>query len=98
MGLSCGQGDARPEGSSGCGVAPEREAQLAREGWQRRTTLSGPGLDQAVEGYQALGFEVHLEPFDLRARGDGECVACYEAAGAAGKFSTVFTRKPDKNG
>ncbi len=88
-------GESNPPGagSSGCGVSPEREAELNQGGWERRTTLDEPRLGEVVEGYQALGFEVHLEPFDPTAKGGKGCTVCFEVPDAAVRFKTVYTRK-----
>ncbi len=76
-----------------CGVSHEREAELTREGWRQRTTISDPQLSNAVESYRALGFEVHLEPFDPKVESEKGCTACFEDPGAARLFKTVYTRK-----
>ena len=41
-----------------------REAELAREGWQKQTTYDEPRLSELVEMYEEIGYQVHLEPFD----------------------------------
>lgn len=37
---------------------------LARAGWERKTTSDEPRLSEIVEMYKEIGFEVHLEPFN----------------------------------
>jgi len=46
-------------------VLPARtksEEELQREGWTRRFTISPARLEETVELYRSLGYEVHLEP------------------------------------
>lgn len=76
-----------------CGVNPQHEAELAAAGWERRNTAKEPRLSEAAEGYRALGFEVHLEPFDSSAKSKGDCTACFDNPDVAKLFMTVFTRK-----
>lgn len=73
------------------GIAPPaRDAQLAREGWNRRFIGGPPRLNEMVELYRALGLEVHLEPLQPRdlAEGCGECCL------ALALFRAVYTRRP----
>ena len=51
-----------------------RDAELSTLGWTRRFSAGSPRLEEAVEQYQALGFEVLLEPVDTRP-GAG-CTTC----------------------
>ncbi len=76
-----------------CGVAPQRLAELAAAGWERRATTNEPRLSEAVEVYRLLGFQVHLEPFDPSAKSGNGCTACFENPATAELFKTVFTRK-----
>ncbi len=65
-----------------------REQELAREGWVKRTTYDEPRLTEMAELYGELGFEVHLEPFSP---GDEpRCAECMKEA--PGRFSTIYTR------
>jgi len=81
-----------------CGVDPKRQSQLQAEGWERRTVASEPRLSEVVEEYQALGFEVHLEPFDPSAKGEGGCTVCFDSPEVAGQFKTVYTRSGGQGG
>ena len=51
-----------------------RDALLSAQGWTRRFSAGPPRLEEAVEGYRELGFEVLLEPVDT-SRGSG-CTVC----------------------
>lgn len=67
-----------------------RSQELEAQGWQRQATYDEPRLTEMVEAYQELGFEVHLEPFELD---DGqECTVCMQQM--PDRFKTIFTRKP----
>jgi len=76
-----------------CGMAPARDEELRARGWSRQFTASEPRLSEAVEEYQSLGFQVHLEPFDASAKpGQGGCTSCYEDPLVAAQFKTIYTR------
>jgi hypothetical protein len=50
-------------GSASAAVAAgERDAALARAGWQRRFVAGPPELGDIVDLYQRTGYAVHLEP------------------------------------
>lgn len=66
-----------------------REQELAREGWVKRTTYDEPRLTEMVELYRELGFEVHLEPFNLA--DEPQCAECMKEAPE--RFSTIHTRR-----
>jgi hypothetical protein len=80
------------EAAGSCGVRPSREAELASQGWVRQFTANEPRLSEAVAEYQALGFEVHLEPFDPAARGQNGCTACFDQPEVASQFKIIYTR------
>jgi hypothetical protein len=40
----------------------EMRTELEKEGWPRQFKADEPRLSEAVEMYNSLGFEVHLEP------------------------------------
>jgi hypothetical protein len=69
----------------------ERGTQLHEQGWTRRFSALGRRLDEAVELYSQLGFEILLEPAELdeefgpRA---GECESCIVTTLAR----TIYTR------
>jgi len=66
-----------------------REAALEAEGWIRQFTMDEPRLSEAVEMYQLLGFEVHLEPVTPDESSE-ECAACLEVM--CDRYKTVYTR------
>lgn len=51
------------------------EAELAAEGWTRRFVGGPPRLQEMVELYQSLGYEVRLEPQEVGEFRD-ECEGC----------------------
>jgi hypothetical protein len=67
-----------------------REEELKREGWEKRFTAEEPRLSEAVEQYQELGFEVHLEPIDPSSQ---ECTTCLTAF--SDRYKTIYTRKKE---
>jgi hypothetical protein len=65
--------------------------QLQEHGWTRRFTALGRRLNEAVELYRQLGFEILLEPTDLDEEytsGAGGCESCIVATLAR----TIYTR------
>lgn len=66
-----------------------REAELLENGWTRRFVGASPRLKEAVELYQSLGFEVHLEqqaPEELNEECGTSCAL------ALNLFRVVYTR------
>jgi hypothetical protein len=54
----------------------ELDKRLLADGWERRFTASGSRLQEAIEEYIALGFEVKTIPVsDLQGNG---CTICFE--------------------
>jgi hypothetical protein len=51
----------------GCRIAggQGREGALAGDGWTRRSIAALTRLDELVELYRSLGFEIRVEPLDL---------------------------------
>ena len=55
-----------------------------------------PRLGEAVQLYQDLGFQVHLEDVDpVACQQDAGCSACFETPEAAARFKVIFTRRVD---
>ena len=52
-----------------------RHPELKAQGWTRQFSASSPRLEEAVENYRELGFEVLLEPVELNPA-DGTCTSC----------------------
>ncbi len=76
-------------------VSARREAELQARGWVRQTLIDQPRLDEIVNEYRQLGFEVHLEPVDPGAcPSPGRCNICFQDPGLAGQFKVVYTRRP----
>ena len=77
------------------GESPKREDELIKEGWTRRFVANEPRLGEAVELYQSMGYEVHLEPLplvdrDLAEKESGECRACFK--GFEDHYKIIYTR------
>ncbi|HVN25703.1 MAG TPA: hypothetical protein VMT71_17180 [Syntrophorhabdales bacterium] len=74
----------------------EREEKLAREGWERRFVAAGPRLQEAVDLYREIGFEVLLEPMPAQEElkvGDCEesgCTACFDVD--RDRYRIIYTR------
>lgn len=66
-----------------------RRRELEAAGWVRQFTAEEPRLSEAVEMYESLGFEVHLEPVTLEELGE-ECGECFKVE--PGKCKTIYTR------
>ncbi len=72
-------------------VAQSRSTQLQREGWTRRFTALGRRLNEAVELYSELGFDVRMEPVDPNEEetaGVESCKDCFVTMQAR----TIYTR------
>jgi hypothetical protein len=68
-----------------------RSTQLHEQGWTRRFTTVGRRLNEAVELYRQLGYEVRLEPVDLdeeETAGAESCKNCLVTTHAR----TIYTR------
>ena len=68
------------------------EAELVAEGWTRKFVGGPPRLNEMVELYKSLGFEVWLEPQELSEFAD-ECEDCTLALIF---FRVVYTRPSNK--
>ena len=65
-------------------------AYLEEQGWQKQFTTDGSRLDEMVEFYRELGFEVLLESV-CDERPLPECASCFETL--CDKYKTIFIRK-----
>ncbi|MEJ2219722.1 MAG: hypothetical protein P8X80_02805 [Desulfobacterales bacterium] len=65
-----------------------RQAQLARQGWQRQATYDEPRLSEMVDIYRDIGLEVHLEPFHVDDQPG--CTGCMAAKPEL--YRTIYTR------
>lgn len=61
---------------------------MEREGWVRQFTADEPRLTEAVELYDSLGLEVHLEP--VAPDEVTECQLCFAVDGD--RYKTIYTR------
>ncbi len=64
------------------------EAELLAEGWMRRFVGGPPRLQEMVELYQSLGYEVWLEPQEA----DEFCDECEGCTLALLLFRVVYTK------
>jgi len=69
-------------------MGSSRQEELGREGWVRQFTADEPRLSEAVELYDSLGFEVHLEPVMPGELAEG-CQVCFEEGE---RYKTIYTR------
>ena len=81
-----------------CGVMPERDEELRRQGWTRQFLADEPRLSEAVAEYRDIGFEVHLEPFDPKGKGEDGCTTCFDDPAVAARFKTIYTRPAKEMG
>jgi len=68
---------------------------LERQGWQKQFVAAEPRLSEAVEMYEALGFQVHLEPLPTEEKrsiqnNNTECRACFK--GSEDGHRIIFTK------
>jgi len=75
------------------GQKGSRQKELESQGWSRRFISEGERLKEAVEMYESIGFEVHLEV--VRAGElEEECDLCFETE--AKTYYTIYTRPSKK--
>lgn len=77
------------------GESPKREDELIKAGWMKRFVANEPRLREAVELYQSMGYEVHLEPLPLVDCDSGdeesqECRECFK--GFEDQYKIIYTR------
>jgi len=63
---------------------------LKSEGWQRQFTASGSRLQEAIDNYRALGFDVKTIP--ARELADDPCTVCLD--NEHDQTMVIFTKKP----
>ena len=77
----------------------KREEELAAQGWERRFVANGQRLDEAVELYGQIGFDVLLEPMPtadkLKNAGCEEsgCTACFDVDRE--RYRIIYTRRKE---
>lgn len=65
--------------------------ELLAEGWEERFSAAGERLEETVEYYRSLGYEVRVEdPVDVASA--GSCTSCFVVPGAEGPARVIFTR------
>lgn len=78
------------------GIMMKREEELIAEGWERRFVATEPRLQEAVELYEEIGFDVFLEPLpteeELKGAGCEEsgCTACFDVDRE--RYKIIYTR------
>ena len=80
------------------GEERSRTIVLESAGWKKQFVACEPRLSEAVEMYEEVGFEVHLEPLPKEAdcescageEDEGECRICFE--GFEDQYKIIFTR------
>ena len=70
-------------------ITMTREQELARQGWEKRTTYDEPRLSEMAEMYAELGLEVRIEPFDPADQPD--CAECMREQPE--RYKTIYVRK-----
>ncbi len=67
-----------------------REKELVEQGWTKQFTTLVEGLDEYVELYTQIGYQVQVEPWTQTQTHDPSCRECE----LSGLIRTVFVRKP----
>ena len=62
-----------------------------RDGWTRRFTAIGARLNEAIELYRGLGYEIRLEPGEPGSEGVADTSAC-EQCFVMSVARTIYTR------
>ncbi len=70
-------------------TALTRDERLAREGWKKKFTCDADRVDEFVEMYESIGFEVRVEPVSPDDP-DLTCQACF--GGNREGYKTIYTR------
>jgi len=70
-------------------MGSELADKLESEGWIQQFTASGARLQEAIENYQMLGFEVKTVP--VKELGQNGCTVCFDDE--HDKTMMIFTRK-----
>ena len=65
---------------------------LRSEGWVQRFTASGPRLQEAIENYRMLGYEV--KTVRVRKLGGNGCTVCFEDE--SDDTVMIFTKRRDR--
>jgi hypothetical protein len=65
------------------------EGLLVAEGWTRQFNTDEPRLSEAVQVYEEMGLEVHLEPVVVDPESD-TCQMCFEQDNH--RYKTIWTK------
>jgi hypothetical protein len=74
---------------------PTRDERYAQEGWTKKFTCDADRVDEFVEMYESIGFEVRVEPVSPDDP-DLTCQACF--VGNREEYKTIYTRRIGKKG
>jgi hypothetical protein len=72
---------------------PKRDDALLKAGWTRQFVASGTRLQEAIEIYEASGFEVHLEPAQVGDLACPQCAAPPSFGAPIQGWSLIYTRR-----
>ncbi len=84
---ACDTPTSQPGSHTGCDLPID--AELSAQGWQWRCNSDAMRIRDVVESYEALGFEVRLEPLNLEHLSE-DCSAC---APLLQQINAVYVRK-----
>ncbi len=65
-----------------------KEQELVAKGFEKRTIYDEPRLSEIVEMYEEMGYEVHLEPFDVNL--ETGCQECMKLDPT--RYKVIYTR------
>jgi hypothetical protein len=65
------------------------DEELATKGYSKRFTAAEPRLSEAVQFYEALGYEVYVRDANVQDFESEDCSACLDPT----SLKTIFTRK-----
>lgn len=71
-----------------------REEELLAQGWTKQFNMDEPRLSEAVEMYEEMGLEVHLEPVVIDPDSE-ECQMCMEQD--CDRYKVIWTRPTAKS-
>ena len=66
-----------------------REEELLAQGWSKQFNTDEPRLSEAVDMYEEMGLEVHLEPVVIDPESE-VCQMCFEQD--CERYKTIWTR------
>ena len=66
-----------------------KKSDLEKQGWIKQTTYDDSRLNDIIEMYDEIGFEVTIAPFEPgEESGCSACMMCQP-----GRYKTIYTRK-----